>query len=61
MSRFDELFDRYYVPLVRKLRRLVRNPEDARDLAQDVLFKTWQRLDGIAPEAEWSYLNVAAD
>lgn len=58
--RFDELFDRYYRPLVRALMRFGRDEEDARDLAQETFAQVWRHIDDIAPAAEWRYLKTAA-
>jgi RNA polymerase sigma factor (sigma-70 family) len=58
--RFDELFDRYYRPLVKTLMTFGREEEDARDLAQETFVQLWPRLDDVSPGAEWSYLKTAA-
>jgi RNA polymerase sigma-70 factor, ECF subfamily len=45
---FAGLVDRYQVPLLSFLNRMIRDPEAARDLAQDVFVKAFQSLNGYA-------------
>jgi RNA polymerase sigma factor (sigma-70 family) len=60
MSRIDDLFNRYYQPLVKSLQRYGRSQEDARELAQEAFIETEKHLAGIAVGAEWAYLKIAA-
>jgi RNA polymerase sigma factor (sigma-70 family) len=58
-KRFDDLYRRFD-KLVAYVRRIGRPEEDARDLAQIAMIETWQRMDNIAPGAEWSYAQRVA-
>lgn len=42
-TAFRELFEAYQQPLFRYLTRLVRSPEIARELVNDVMFDIWQK------------------
>lgn len=53
-ERFGELVERYQVRLVNYLFRLLRNPDDAHDLAQEVLVKVYQALDRFDPQFRFS-------
>jgi RNA polymerase sigma-70 factor (ECF subfamily) len=53
-DRFGDLVDRYQVRLVNYLFRLLRNVEDAHDLAQEVLVKVYQVLDRYDPQFKFS-------
>lgn len=43
---FGVLVDRYRAPLVRLAYRLTRDPDEAKDIAQDAFFRAFRRLDG---------------
>jgi RNA polymerase sigma factor (sigma-70 family) len=58
--RFDDLCDRYTERLVRDLVRFGCLDQDAREIAQEALFATWQKLHTIRPGAEWAYVRTAA-
>jgi RNA polymerase sigma-70 factor (ECF subfamily) len=51
---FGALVERYQGRLVNYLFRLLRNPEDAHDLAQEVLIKVYQVLDRYDPQYKFS-------
>jgi RNA polymerase sigma-70 factor (ECF subfamily) len=51
---FGELVDRYQGRLVNYLYRLLRNADDAHDLAQEVLVKVYQALDRYDPQFRFS-------
>ena len=51
---FDLLFDRYRVRLHRYLLRYVGDPEDARDVTQEVFLKLWGALDSFDPRYRFS-------
>jgi RNA polymerase sigma-70 factor (ECF subfamily) len=53
-ERFGDLVARYQARLVNYLFRLLRNPEDAHDLAQEVLVKVYQVLDRYDPQYKFS-------
>jgi RNA polymerase sigma-70 factor (ECF subfamily) len=53
-ERFGELVERYQGRLVNYLFRLLRNPDDAHDLAQEVLVKVYQVLDRYDPQYKFS-------
>jgi RNA polymerase sigma-70 factor, ECF subfamily len=53
-DRFGDLVDRYQGRLVNYLFRLLRNVEDAHDLAQEVLVKVYQVLDRYDPQFKFS-------
>ena len=53
-ERFGDLVDRYQGRLVNYLFRLLRNVDDAHDLAQDVLVKVYQVLDRYDPQYKFS-------
>lgn len=53
-DRFGDLVDRYQSRLVNYLFRLLRNPDDAHDLAQEVLVKVYQVLDRFDPHYRFS-------
>ncbi len=53
-ERFGDLADRYQARLVNYLYRLLRNPDDAHDLAQEVLVKVYQVLDRYDPHYKFS-------
>ena len=53
-DRFGDLVDRYQGRLVNYLFRLLRNPDDAHDLAQEVLVKVYQVLDRFDPHYRFS-------
>src|ERR1044072_161726 len=59
-ERFEKLFQRFQ-QLVRHLIRFGRNEDDAEELAQQAMYETWKRIDGIRPGAEWSYALRTAD
>ena len=58
-ERFEELC-RYRERLEHFLVHFGRSPEDARDLAQDVLIDTNKHIDRVPHGYEWAYLRVAA-
>jgi RNA polymerase sigma-70 factor (ECF subfamily) len=51
---FGELVGRYQGRLVNYLFRLLRDPEEAHDLAQEVFFKIYQALDRFDPQYKFS-------
>jgi RNA polymerase sigma-70 factor, ECF subfamily len=53
-ERFGDLVERYQGRLVNYLFRLLRNPDDAHDLAQEVLVKVYQVLDRYDPQYRFS-------
>jgi RNA polymerase sigma-70 factor, ECF subfamily len=53
-DRFGDLVDRYQGRLVNYLFRLLRNADDAHDLAQEVLVKVYQVLDRYDPQYRFS-------
>jgi RNA polymerase sigma-70 factor (ECF subfamily) len=53
-ERFGDLVERYQARLVNYLFRLLRNPDDAHDLAQEVLVKVYQALDRFDPQFRFS-------
>ena len=64
---YGVLVTRYEKKLQRVLRRLVRDPEQARDLAQETFLKVYQHLDQFAPSRRfgpWLFrvgVNLAVD
>jgi RNA polymerase sigma-70 factor, ECF subfamily len=53
-ARYAELVGRYQGRLVNFLNRLLRNAEDAHDLAQEVFLKVYQALDRFDPRYRFS-------
>lgn len=53
-ERFGDLVDRYQSRLVNYLFRLLRNVEDAHELAQEVFIKVYQALDRYDPRYKFS-------
>jgi RNA polymerase sigma-70 factor (ECF subfamily) len=53
-ERFGDLVERYQGRLVNYLFRLLRNADDAHDLAQEVLVKVYQVLDRYDPQYRFS-------
>jgi RNA polymerase sigma-70 factor (ECF subfamily) len=53
-DRFGDLVERYQGRLVNYLFRLLRNVDDAQDLAQEVLVKVYQVLDRYDPQYRFS-------
>lgn len=53
-ERFGDLIERYQGRLVNYLFRLLRNVDDAHDLAQEVLVKVYQVLDRYDPQYRFS-------
>jgi RNA polymerase sigma-70 factor (ECF subfamily) len=53
-ERFSDLIDRYQARLINYLFRLLRNADDAHDLAQEVLVKVYQVLDRYDPQYKFS-------
>jgi len=53
-ERFGDLVTRYQARLVNYLFRLLRNPDDAHDLAQEVMVKVYQVLDRYDPQYKFS-------
>jgi RNA polymerase sigma-70 factor (ECF subfamily) len=53
-ERFAELVERYQARLVNYLVRLVRNADDAHDLAQEVFVRVYQALDRFDPTYRFS-------
>lgn len=53
-DRFGDLIDRYQGRLVNYLFRLLRNADDAHDLAQEVFVKVYQVLDRFDPHYKFS-------
>lgn len=45
-AAFGALVDRYQKPIYNAALRIVKNPEDAEDIAQTVFMKAYQKLDG---------------
>jgi RNA polymerase sigma-70 factor (ECF subfamily) len=58
MTAFDEVMIRYERQIFRLCYRFTRNPDDARDLAQDVFVKAFEHLSGFRRESSlktWLY------
>ncbi|HXO21119.1 MAG TPA: sigma-70 family RNA polymerase sigma factor [Thermoanaerobaculia bacterium] len=53
-DRFGDLIDRYQGRLVNYLFRLLRNADDAHDMAQEVFVKVYQVLDRYDPQYKFS-------
>jgi RNA polymerase sigma-70 factor, ECF subfamily len=53
-AAFDELMRRYKRPVVNFVYRLLGNPEDAQDVAQDVFVRVYQNIDTYRPETRFS-------
>jgi RNA polymerase sigma-70 factor (ECF subfamily) len=53
-ERFGELVERYQSRLVNYLHRLVRNLDEAHDLAQEVFVRVYQALDRFDPQYRFS-------
>src|SRR4029077_9325959 len=53
-ERFGELIGRYQGRLVNYLFRLLRNADDAHDMAQEVFVKVYQVLDRYDPQYKFS-------
>jgi RNA polymerase sigma-70 factor (ECF subfamily) len=53
-EHFGDLIDRYQGRLINYLFRLLRNADDAHDLAQEVLVKVYQVLDRYDPQYKFS-------
>jgi RNA polymerase sigma-70 factor (ECF subfamily) len=53
-ERFGDLIERYQGRLINYLFRLLRNADDAHDLAQEVLVKVYQVLDRYDPQYKFS-------
>ena len=53
-ERFSELVERYQARLINYLYRLVRNSDDAHDLAQEVFVRVYQALDRFDPSYRFS-------
>ncbi len=53
-DRFGELMTRYQGRLINYLYRMLRNVEEAHDLAQEVFFKVYQALDSFNPRYRFS-------
>ncbi len=51
---FAELVERYQGRLINYLYRILRNVDEAHDLAQDVFFKVYQALGGFNPQYRFS-------
>ncbi len=66
-ARFERLFREYRQPIARYLSRLVDDPEQVEELAQEVFLKAYRSLDGLpegANERAWLYriaTNTAYD
>lgn len=53
-ERFSELVTRYQGRLINYLYRMLRNLEEAHDIAQEVFFKVYQALDSFDPRYRFS-------
>jgi RNA polymerase sigma-70 factor, ECF subfamily len=53
-TAFDELMRRYKRPVVNFVYRMLGNPQDADDVAQDVFVRVYQNLDTYRPETKFS-------
>jgi len=49
-SAFDDVFRRYFAPLVNYVRRFVDSTDVAEDLAQDALIHLWQMRESVRPD-----------
>lgn len=58
--RYDELCAKYTKRLIAALVGFGRTPQDAADIAQEVLVEMWKHIDNVKPGAEWPYLKTAA-
>lgn len=54
VERFGDLVERYQGRLVNYLFRLLRNPDDAHEMAQEVFLKVYQALDRFDPRYKFS-------
>jgi RNA polymerase sigma-70 factor (ECF subfamily) len=54
---FAEIFDRHYARMVRYLRGYNVPVEDARDLAQEVFARFYERIEQYRGDAEWGFLE----
>jgi RNA polymerase sigma-70 factor (ECF subfamily) len=56
---FSELVDRYRAPIVRLAYRLTRDPDEAKDIAQDAFLRAYRRLGEFRPDrpfARWLFV-----
>jgi len=53
-ERFEELVERYQARLINYLHRLVRDVDEAHDLAQEVFVRVYQALDRFDPQYRFS-------
>lgn len=53
-AAFAELMQRHYEPVFRLVTSIVRNPQDARDLCQDIWLTVWRQLSRFRGEAKFS-------
>lgn len=53
-SAFEQLLDHYQKPVYHQALRLVGNPEDAADVAQEVFIKVWKHLPSFRGESSFS-------
>jgi RNA polymerase sigma-70 factor (ECF subfamily) len=51
---FGELVDRYRAPVVRLAYRLTRDPDEAKDIAQDAFLRAYRRLGDFHPDRPFS-------
>ena len=58
-KQFEELYA-YYPAVVKMLRELGFELEDARDLAQKVFVRVYEHMDSYRAESRWSYLQKTA-
>ena len=56
---FSELVDRYRAPIVRLAYRLTRDPDEAKDIAQDAFLRAYRRIGEFRPDrpfARWLFV-----
>lgn len=56
---FSELVDRYRAPVVRLAYRLTRDPDEAKDIAQDAFLRAYRRIGDFRPDrpfARWLFV-----
>lgn len=59
IDSFDELFERYWNWAYAEAYKRIKDPEDAKDIVQDLFADIWNRREQIHIENFGAYLNVA--
>ena len=55
---FEALYDRYYAPVLRQIRRIVRSEDQSEDVVQEVFLKVWRKSEqwkGRGSVASWIF------